>query len=352
MKKLGKILLVVCLLLVAAISLTIGWRPFIGPRARATNDRQFERTPQRLERGRYLFSSSTGCTGCHSLHDWNTHGAPIIPGGEGVGQVMWMTNLPGRIVASNITSDPETGAGAWTDDQLARAIREGIGHDGRALFPMMPYENLRHMSDEDLASLVVYMRSLPPVGNRLPKTEIIFPVKYLIRNAPQPITEPVSSPDRNDRLKWGEYLITIASCNACHTPQDRGAPKPGLEYSGGFNASANITPDVTGIGYYDEALFIQVMRTGYVKARKLNSIYALWRIQSTYRRRSEGDVCLCAQPEAGTPSRGQQPAADLLQTLPAQARCGRSKLGLGCHPERRGCCATRSSHAVEGPLAA
>ena len=106
----------------------------------------------------------------------------------------------------NITSDPETGAGSWTDDQLARAIREGIGHDGRALFPMMPYESLRHMSDEDLASLVVYIRSLPPVRNPLPKTEIIFPVKYLIRNVPQPVTGPVSSPDRSDRVKWGEYL--------------------------------------------------------------------------------------------------------------------------------------------------
>jgi mono/diheme cytochrome c family protein len=183
-------------------------------------------------------------------------------------------------VASNLTSDPETGAGAWTDDQLARAIREGIGHDGRALFPLMPYHNLRHMSDEDLAALIVYIRSLPPVRNPLPKTEIIFPVKYLIRNVPQPITEPVSSPDRSDRLKWGEYLVTIASCNECHTPQERGAPKPGLDYGGGFTlggpwgsaASSNITPDATGIGYYDEALFIQLMRTGYVKARKLNSI--------------------------------------------------------------------------------
>jgi len=284
MKKLGKILLwaviTLVVLLVIGVSLTIGWRPFIGPRARPLTSRQFERTTQRLERGRYIFTSSTGCTGCHSLHDWSQHGGQVLPGGEGVGQVMWFKDLPGRIVASNITSDPETGAGTWTDDQLARAIREGIGHDGRALFPMMPYQSLRHMSDEDLASLVVYIRSLPPVRNLLPKTEIIFPVKYLIRGVPQPITEPVSSPDRSDRLKWGEYLITIASCNECHTPQDRGAPKPGLDYGGGFTldgpwgtvASSNITPDATGISYYDEALFIQAMRAGYVKARKLNSI--------------------------------------------------------------------------------
>ena len=284
MKKLGKILLwvvaILVVLLVVAISLTIGWRPFIGPRARATTNRQFERTPQRLERGRYLFASSTGCSGCHSLHDWNIHGGPILPGGGGVGQVMGFSDLPGRIVASNITPDPETGAGNWTDDQLARAIREGIGHDGRALFPMMPYENLSHLSDEDLASIIVYMRTLPPVRHELPPTEIIFPVKYLIRSVPQPVTASVTSPDRSDQLKWGQYLLTIGSCNQCHSPQIKGSVAPGLEYSGGFTlkgpwgeaASANITPDPSGIGYYDEALFLQAMRTGYVKARKLNSI--------------------------------------------------------------------------------
>jgi mono/diheme cytochrome c family protein len=284
MKKLGKILLgsavVLAVVLVSGISFTIGWRPFLGPRARPLTSRQFESTSTRLERGRYLFTSSTGCTGCHSLHDWNTHGGPVLPGGEGVGQVMWFKNLPGRVVAPNITSDRETGAGSWTDDQLARAIREGIGHDGRALFPMMPYEELRHLSDEDLASVIVYIRTLRPVRNVLPKTEIIFPVKYLIRNAPEPVTAPVSSPERSDPVKWGEYLFTIASCTECHTPRVRGAAIPGFEYSGGFTldgpwgsvASANITPDASGIGYYDEALFIQAMRTGFVKARKLNSI--------------------------------------------------------------------------------
>jgi mono/diheme cytochrome c family protein len=193
---------------------------------------------------------------------------------------MWFRDLPGRIVASNITPDPETGAGNWTDDQLARAIREGIGHDGRALFPMMPYTSLRHMSDEDLASLVVYIRSLPPVRHELPSTEIIFPVKYLIRTVPEPVTARVDSPDRTDPVKWGQYLVTIASCSECHTPQARGVAVPGLEYGGGFTlegpwgaaASSNITPDASGISYYDEALFVQAMRTGYVKARKLNSI--------------------------------------------------------------------------------
>jgi hypothetical protein len=130
---------------------------------------------------------------------------------------------------------------------------------------MMPYKNLSHMSDEDLASLVVYMRALPPVRHELPPTEIIFPVKYLIRNLPQPATGPAASPDRADQLKWCQYLLTIGSCNECHSPQIQGRVAPGLEYSGGFSlegpwgiaASATITPDASGIGYYDEALFIR-----------------------------------------------------------------------------------------------
>lgn len=284
MKKLGKTLLVILAALVVAlavgISLTIGWRPILGPKSRPLTSRQFERTQQRLDRGRYLFTALTGCDGCHSLHDWKTYAAPSLPGGEGVGQVMWFSDLPGRIVASNITPDPTTGAGSWSDDQLARAIREGIGHDGRALFPMMPYHNLSQLSDEDLASIIVYMRSLAPVRHELPTTAIIFPVKYLIRSVPEPVTKPVSSPEPADRVKWGEYLATIGSCNECHTPRDRGHVLPGLEYSGGFSldgpwgvvAAANITPDASGIAYYDEALFIQAMRTGYVKARKLAPI--------------------------------------------------------------------------------
>ncbi len=67
---------------------------------------------------------------------------------------------------------------------MARAIREGIGHDGRALFPMMPYQASEAYVGRRPGSIVVYMRSLPPVRNELPPTEIIFPVKYLIRSVP------------------------------------------------------------------------------------------------------------------------------------------------------------------------
>jgi hypothetical protein len=284
MKRAQKVVSIVAagivLVLASAISLTIGWRPFIGPKARPLTHRTFERTPQRLERGQYLVEN-LGCFECHGEHDWTQHEAPLLPGTKGAGSQFPLEGLPGRVVPPNITPDPETGAGTWTDDQLARAIREGIGHDGRALFSFMPYPHFRHMSDEDLASVIVYIRSIPPIRKALPKTEIIFPVKYLMRSDPQPITEPVPPPDLSTPVSRGKYLVTIAGCSDCHTPQAQGKSIPGLDFAGGFLlkgpwgtvASANITPDPSGISYYDEDMFLTVIRTGYVKqARRINQI--------------------------------------------------------------------------------
>ena len=270
------------ILLTVGITVTIGWRPFLGPRARPLTTRTFEQTPARLVRGQYLVEHVSDCMACHADHDWTAHDAPVRPNSLGAGQDMnILKGFPGKVYAPNITPDPDTGAGAWSDDQLARAIREGVSHDGRALFPFMPYVGLRAMSDEDLASVIVYLRSLAPVRRQQPPTELIFPVKYLIRSVPEPLGGPVGAPDVSSPEKRGRYLVTISGCADCHTPQDaHGQPMTGLEFAGGFVldgpwgriASANLTPDPSGIPYYDEPLFIQAMRTGYVKARKLNQI--------------------------------------------------------------------------------
>jgi mono/diheme cytochrome c family protein len=131
-----------------------------------------------------------------------------------------------------------------------------------------------------LASIIVYLRSLPAVRNALPKTEIIFPVNYIMRNDPQPLTTTsVASPDVSDRTKRGRFLVNLTGCTDCHTPVDNHhMPIPGMEFSGGqvfqapwgIVASTNLAPDPSGIPYYDEAMFIKTMRTGAVGARELN----------------------------------------------------------------------------------
>lgn len=271
------VIILIVLVGVAAVKV-LGPRAFLGPRSRPLTSRTFDATPARLQRGQYL-ASSIGCLYCHSPHDWSKHADPILPGMTGAGQQLPYTDLPGKVYASNLTPDKETGVGDWTDDMLARAIREGIGHDGRALFGVMPFAHYRNMPDEDLASIIVYLRSLTPVKNALPKTEIIFPVKYIINNDPLPITYPIAAPDVSDPVKRGRFLVNLTGCADCHTPVDNHhVPLPGLDFSGGqvFHApwgtvaSANLTPDPSGIPYYDEATFIKAMRTGTVGTRELS----------------------------------------------------------------------------------
>jgi mono/diheme cytochrome c family protein len=235
----------------------------------------------RLERGRYLVENVAHCFFCHSELDWTAEGAPPKPGRAGAGAVFPDENIPFLLVASNITPDPETGIGQWSDEDLGRAVREGVGRDGRRLFPMMPYELYRGMSDEDLAAVIAYLRSVPSVRSELAKTELPEPVKEMLPPH-QPVAQPVPPPDALDPVKRGAYLAQIAECAACHTPVDHQKMQPimvlafagGLEFKGpwGLLHSPNITMDASGIAHYDEALFLQVMKTGNVGGRKLNSI--------------------------------------------------------------------------------
>ena len=288
-------LLGIILLLSVGITLTIGWRPFIGPRTRATTDRRFEPTPERRERGRYLAEGVVSCIGCHSNYDESTTDElPPLIGKIGAGRIF--TDEGGfRLTAPNITPDKETGIGAWSDDEVARAIREGVNREGRALFPVMPYMSFKQMSDEDLASIIVYIRTLEPVRNGLPQTQLPFPLSRIINNLPEPINGTVPPPDLSTPVKRGEHLILLADCAGCHTPRDsRGQVFPGYELSGGniFGnegrtiAAANITPDPSGISYYDEALFLEAMRTGHVKARKLRNFMPWW----VYRNMTDDDL--------------------------------------------------------------
>ena len=287
LKALGWTLTVILVLAAVAITATVGWRPILGPKVRATTERKYEVTPARLERGRYLAENVMGCIECHTAADEKTT-PPTRTGAPGAG-TLFLEEGKMRIVAPNITPDPDTGIGKWTDDQIARAIREGVDNQGRTLFPIMPYQEFKVISDEDVASVIVYIRTLAPVRSQLPAQIIPFPVSRLINNAPEPITAPVPQPNMSDPKKYGEYLTHAGGCIGCHTPQDRGQPIPNMLFAGGnvFGdvAAANITPDPSGISYYDAQLFHDVMHTGEVKARVLK-VMPWW----LYRGMTDGDL--------------------------------------------------------------
>lgn len=272
-------LLVVVVLAMGAL-LTMGRPLLFGPKARPVTDRTFEVTEARLARGEYLVEGVAHCFQCHSTHDMTKTEVPIVEGMKGAGWMMDQAEGLGTIVAPNITPDKETGIGSWTDDEIARAIREGVSRDGSALFPIMPYENFRDMSDEDLASVVVYLRTIPAVRNPLPRSTLEFPLSRIVNTMPQPLEGPVAEPPAASR---GAYLVKLAECASCHTPAVQGTPLPGMAFAGGFPfkpvgwtgapvVSANITPDASGIAHYDEALFDQVLRTGKLPGRQLSGI--------------------------------------------------------------------------------
>ena len=263
----------------AGVPALVGVRPFIGPKARPLTERRFEPTPERLERGKYLVTSGrAACALCHSPMDVTGGGLKVKEGAALTGRHWGVDGAP-FVTAPNLTPDPETGIGNFTDDELARAIREGIGRDGRALFPIMPYASMHAMPDEDLASVIVYLRAQKPVRNPLPPSAVPFPLNRLIAGVPQPIDAPVTA-DLSTPEKRGAHIVKVAVCADCHTTRDdQGNSPAGLEFAGGtplpFEGrktihSANITPSVNGIPYYTEELFIEVMRTGRVKARELD----------------------------------------------------------------------------------
>ncbi len=270
------------LLVLLGITFTIGWRPVIGPRMRSVTDRKFESTTARLDRGEYLVNGVAKCFACHSAPDTSLPGLPPKEGSKGAGGLLFSDPAVGSIYARNITPDKETGIGSMTDDQIARAVREGIDRDDHALFPVMPYENFRHLSDEDLASIVVYIRSIPAIRNKVPRTQVRFPINRLVLGVPQPVVSPVADPDLSTPRKRGEYLVTIAECEGCHTLRNSlGQVRENLKFAGGavFDgfygkkvASLNLTPDPTGIPYYDEDTFIKTIRTGQIGARKIDPV--------------------------------------------------------------------------------
>jgi len=257
----------VALLLLVSLSVSgSGKQPTTVPKARALSTKPFAVTPVRLARGRYLAESVLSCFLCHSERAWDKPGAPPKAGRKGAGQIM-RNEADYLIVAPNITPDRATGAGTWPDDALSRAIREGVGHDGRALHPQMFYNSFRGLSDEDVVSVVVYLRSLPAVSNKLPATRMPDARRREIAAQLTPITQPVPMPDQSTRLARGRYLIHLADCIGCHTSwySDR---MPGLFAGGNLIErgerkafSTNLTPDPSGVPY-DEAAFIQVIRTG------------------------------------------------------------------------------------------
>lgn len=256
MRRLLLILAVALLVLIAAAgAFVLSYQP---PQRELT-DLKIEATPERLERGRYLATAVLSCLDCHTERDSTVRTHPqtgrLGAGGNCFTEEM---GLPGTVCAANITPDAETGIGAWTDDEILRAMREGVGRDGQALFPLMPFAAYRNVPDEDAHAVIAYLRTLEPVRRSHPETKINFPVGFFVALGVKPLEGSVPPFESADPVRRGEHLVAVAACRECHGENLSGGgqayPGPG----GVTVTPSNITPDATGVLPADPEGFVRM----------------------------------------------------------------------------------------------
>lgn len=247
------VLLVICLLSYIKIML-----PSVGD----APDLKVETNEIRIERGEYLANHVMVCMDCHSRRDWSLFSGPLLEGTLGSGGEVFDQNLgfPGKYVANNITPNH---LGNWTDGEIFRAVTAGVSKDGRALFTIMPHTNFGQLDEQDIESVIAYIRTLPPINNTTETSSSDFPMNFIINTLP---VKPQFSkiPSSEDKVNYGKYLVTAAGCKDCHTKQEKGK-FVGEQFAGGFEfkfhdgsvvTSTNITPHASGIGTWTEEQFI------------------------------------------------------------------------------------------------
>jgi mono/diheme cytochrome c family protein len=204
-----------------------------------------------LARGKHVLEAAGGCT-CHT--DVKGGGAPLAGGRP-------MKTPFGVFYSTNITPDPDTGIGRWTDDDFLRAMHEGRSPTGSAYFPVFPYTSFTGMTDEDVLALKAYLFSLPPVRKENRKPDAPPPFSWRIGAWAWQLaffTPQRFEPDSAKSPTWnrGAYLSTaVAHCGECHTPRnlagalDRSRWMIGSEDGPEGELAPNVTPDDdTGIG--------------------------------------------------------------------------------------------------------
>jgi mono/diheme cytochrome c family protein len=219
-----------------------------------------------IKRGEYL-ARAGDCVACHTADK----GRPFAGG--------LPINTPfGTLYTPNITSDPDTGIGRWSDTDFLRAMHEGIGKSGERLYPAFPYAEYTKVTDSDVLAIRAYLNTLSPIHYTPPRNELSFPfnqrwlmVFWNMFN----FNEGRFVPDPQQSAEWnrGAYLIGgLAHCEECHTPRN---VMQGLKTSERFSGTElsgwhafNITPDKTaGIGGWTDDELTQYLATGVAHGR-------------------------------------------------------------------------------------
>jgi mono/diheme cytochrome c family protein len=219
-----------------------------------------------VERGAYL-TRAADCMACHTAKD----GVPFAGGRAFV--------LPfGTLYSTNITPDIDTGIGSYSDADFLSALHEGMGREGKKLYPAMPYPSYTYMSDADALAIKAYLFSLKPVNASVPQNSLVFPFNQrslmkiwsALFNSNKRY-EPVV--DRDAAWNRGAYLAeAMGHCGECHTPRNLAyALNNRQKFAGAVQAgwrAYNITPDrSSGIGAWSDEDLVQYLSSGHAAGR-------------------------------------------------------------------------------------
>lgn len=212
----------------------------------------FAETP--VERGSYLVGSVMTCHNCHT-----PRGPEGLDFSRALSGGLLFDEPPFKVTGSNITPDRETGIGKWSDAELKKFLVTGIKPDGTAAAPVMPTAFYPVLTARDLDALVAYLRSIPAVHRETPAPE--YRIK-LGRETPPYTDIQMKDADMAHPVERGRYLVTIAHCLECHTPEGpnghdfaASSGKGGRLFKGpwGESTSANITSNpATGLGQWTD----------------------------------------------------------------------------------------------------
>jgi mono/diheme cytochrome c family protein len=196
-----------------------------------------------------------------------------------VGQNFGKNGPPvGTLYASNLT--PAGEIRDWSDGEVIRAIREGVGKGGRPLV-IMPSEVFHNLSDTDVQAIVAYLRSQPAVQPRTPPTKLNVIAALFIgagvfqTSAQVPITQPVVAPTEGVSVGYGKYLVSILGCRLCHGDNLAGRRAGGAGPPAGPNLTL-IVPKWT------EEEFVHTLRTGVDPYRRILSEGMPWEAVSAF----------------------------------------------------------------------
>jgi mono/diheme cytochrome c family protein len=202
--------------------------------------------PAVIARGAYLAYGPAHCIECHATPDALDKLADGVMLPLSGGLAFGLGPL-GTVYASNLTPDPETGIGRYSDAHIARMMRWAVRPDGRATIePLMPFGN---MSDDDLSAIVSFLRAQPPVRNVVPASEW-RPFGKVVKSLSgtfkprTSINPPERAPAEGATPARGEYLARfVGNCVGCHTPRDSTTfAATGPEFSGGFEMEPRPAP--------------------------------------------------------------------------------------------------------------